>query len=285
MQILQYYWINVFTTQQDQGNPLPVVILNQALSTHAMQQIATMFNQSETIFIEAAQSDLPKLHIYTPMHELPFAGHPIIGALEVLNIIREQKPLTSVLCKSGIVHASYDAENKIYWIKAPTIPSQRKSALDISLTAKMLGITKAQILHEPIWINSGSEQLLVQINDPQAIDAITVDLGLFEQYATLYPGRSMIYLWAKSPDGIYARYLYLNHGALREDSGTGSAAANLGGWHLLQGQTNLEYKIQQGTYLGQESILYLKVTSHQEIWIGGQNRLLGKGELHWQDGV
>lgn len=283
MQTINYYWINVFTTQQDQGNPLPVIILEKSLSAQSMQQIATMFNQSETIFIEDAHSDLPKLHIYTPAHELPFAGHPIIGALEILNKINSGKLTSQISCKAGIVAANLDINKNIYWIKAPALPSSKESQLDLTLTSQMLGIEESQILHAPIWINSGSEQLLVQIQDPKTIDSVNIDLALFEQYATLYPGRTMIYLWAKSPTGIYARYLYLNHGALREDSGTGSAAANLGGWHQFQGESNVEYQIQQGTHLGQESILYLKVTPNQEIWIGGQNRFIGEGELYWED--
>lgn len=282
MQTLSYYWINVFTTQQDRGNPLPVVILESPLSKQSMQHIATLFNQSETIFIEDAQSDLPKLHIYTPIHELPFAGHPIIGALEILHTIRNQKIVDQVQCKAGIVKTDFNPDQKIYWLKAPATPTQRKSTLDLSLTSQMLGLAKEQILHEPVWMNVGNEQLMVQIKDPSAIDDINIDFNLFKEHATLISERSIIYLWAKQPTGIYARFLSLSHGALREDSGTGSAAANLGGWHLLQDQTNLEYRIQQGTHMKRESILHLRLKD-DEIWIGGQNHFIGKGELFWED--
>ena len=282
MTALTYFWINVFTDTQNQGNPLPVVVLDSALSTQSMQQIATMFNQSETVFIENPQSDTPTLYIYTPMHELPFAGHPIIGALEILQNIRQDKELPNILCKSGFVQTDFDANPQTFWIQAPAIPTQRGSQLDISLTSKMLNIPETEILHDPIWVNAGSEQLIVQLHTPKAIDQINIDLPIFEKYATLYPGRSMIYLWAKQPAGIYARYLYLNHGQIREDSGTGSAAANLGALMMAQGVTDLETTIQQGTFMGQESILALKVKD-QTIWIGGQNHFLGKGQLLWQD--
>lgn len=281
MQTLPFYWINVFTNLQNRGNPLPVIILEQSLSADSMQKITTMFNQSETIFIENAQSECPKLHIYTPVQELPFAGHPIIGALEILTLIRKN-PVSQVQCKAGIVHTDYDADTNIYWLKAPATPTKRASDLTIELTAKMLGIASEQVLNPPTWMNVGNEQLLVQIKDPATIDEIALNLPLFEQYAALNPDRCIIYLWAQQQNGIYARFLSLNKGILREDSGTGSAAANLGGWLLLQGKTNLEYRIQQGTLMQRESILYLKLQD-QEIWIGGENHLLGKGELNWQD--
>lgn len=282
MQTLNYYWINVFTTQQDRGNPLPVVILESPLSEKSMQQIATLFNQSETIFIEDSQSDLPKFHIYTPIHELPFAGHPIIGALEILHQIRPQKVVTQVQCKAGIVKADFNSDQKIYWLKAPATPTERPSSLNIALTSQMLGLPEEQILQAPTWMNVGNEQLMVQIKDPSAIDAINIDFELFEEHASLHSGRSIIYLWAKQPSGIYARFLSLSKGALREDSGTGSAAANLGGWHLRHQQTDLEYRIQQGTLMQRESILHLRLQD-DEIWIGGQNHFMGKGELLWED--
>ncbi|MGL4675156.1 MAG: PhzF family phenazine biosynthesis protein, partial [Wohlfahrtiimonas sp.] len=65
MRSLTYYWVNVFTTEQDKGNPLPVFILKKALPKTSMQQIATMMNQSETVFIENMNGEIPKLHIYT----------------------------------------------------------------------------------------------------------------------------------------------------------------------------------------------------------------------------
>lgn len=283
MQNLTYYWVNVFTTKQDQGTPLPVVILDHPLSTQSMQSIAKMFNQAETIFIEQLDSDKPLLHIYTPMQQLPFAGHPIIGALAILQKLRKNTQLTAVRCQSGIVETEIDHDTGIYWIKAPISPTQRASALDIATTSQMLGISPEAILHAPIWMNAGSEQLIVQLKDSATIDSVKIDLPLFEQYATLYPGRSMIYLWSKEDQHIYARYFYLKNGALGEDSGTGSAAANLGGYQLLKQHKNFQWKIQQGTLLQQESILYLKVQEDHSIWIGGENRYMGQGILEWQD--
>jgi predicted PhzF superfamily epimerase YddE/YHI9 len=77
--------------------------------------------------------------------------------------------------------------------------------------------------------------------------------------------------------------MYFKNGALSEDSGTGSACSNLGGLQVLEGNNDFEWTIRQGCLLGRENILFLKVTANQEIWIGGQNRFMGKGELLWAD--
>lgn len=283
MQSLTYYWINVFTSEQDKGNPLPVFVLKKALSKTAMQQIATMMNQSETVFIENLNRDLPKLHIYTPMQELPFAGHPIIGALQIIKMLKNSSCTKQIETLAGIVDIKIDQNKQIYWIKAPVAPKERASTLDIPLTSQMLNIPEAQILSEPKWLNTGSEQLLVEVKDQETVDSIKINLDLFEKHATLYAGRTMIYVWARDNDEVYVRYMYFKNGALGEDSGTGSACSNLGGLQILEGNNDFEWTIRQGCLLGRENILFLKVTANQEIWIGGQNRFMGKGELLWAD--
>ena len=51
-----------------------------------MQNIAREFNLSETVFIVPPRDSraLRRLRIFTPTRELPFAGHPTIGAVHVL---------------------------------------------------------------------------------------------------------------------------------------------------------------------------------------------------------
>lgn len=283
MRRLTYYWINVFTTEQDKGNTLPVFILKKTLSKESMQQIATMMNQSETIFIENTCGEIPQLHIFTPMQELPFAGHPIIGALQIIQQLNTAFEIKQVETVAGIVNIEIDLQKQTYWIKAPIAPTQRESSLDIATTAKMLNLAENQINGKPIWINTGSEQLIAELKDQNAVDSIKIDLDLFEKHATLRPGRTIIYLWAKQDTNIYARYLYLHNGALCEDSGTGSACSNLGGYQVLEGNAGFEWHIRQGCLLGSECNLFLDVTPSQEIWIGGQNRFMGTGELFWSD--
>lgn len=283
MQSLIYYWINVFTTEQDKGNPLPVFILKKSLSKLAMQQIAEMMNQSETVFIEKINSECPQLHIYTPMQELPFAGHPIIGALQIIQQLNPTSYPCQIETLAGIVNVQINPYQQIFWIKAPIAPTQRASTLDIPLTSQMLNIVEADVLSKPTWLNTGSEQLIVELKDANTVDSVNIDINLFTKHATLYPGRTMIYLWSRVDNQVYSRYLYLKNGALHEDSGTGSACSNLGGLQVLLGNKDIEWKIRQGVSLGRENVLHLKITSNEEIWIGGHNRFMGKGELLWTD--
>ncbi len=286
---LPFHWVNVFTTQQDRGNPLPVFLMdspsegdpNKVLSKASMQAIALMMNQSETVFIENSMSEVPYLHIYTPMQELPFAGHPIIGALGGLNRLGNDV-VQSVETLAGNVAIKMDNAG-VYWLKTPKSPTMRESSLDIATTAEMLNLPTSMIKHAPVWVNSGSEQLLVELESIEALNNIEINLERFAKHATLYAGRTMLYLWTRHEGEIEARYLYLKNGALGEDSGTGSACANLGGYQLLMGNSDLDWTIQQARMIEKDCTLYLRVTNDHEIWIGGANRWLGSGELNWEE--
>src|SRR4051794_2646215 len=82
----RYFTLDVFTTQRFAGNPLAVVLEPAGLDTAAMQAIAREFNLPETVF--ASPPEQPRhrarLRIFTPARELPFAGHPTVGAAVLL---------------------------------------------------------------------------------------------------------------------------------------------------------------------------------------------------------
>src|SRR5690606_21537763 len=73
---------DVFCEEPLSGNPLAVVFDAEGLDTARMQAIAAEFNLSETVFVlpPAEQGHAAALRIFTPGAELPFAGHPTVGA-------------------------------------------------------------------------------------------------------------------------------------------------------------------------------------------------------------
>src|SRR6185369_6785055 len=74
--------LRVFTDQDGSfGNPLGVVDASQAEPSQR-QRIATELGYSETVFIDVPEPGASTAHarIYTPVTELPFAGHPTVGA-------------------------------------------------------------------------------------------------------------------------------------------------------------------------------------------------------------
>ena len=75
------YQVDVFTAEPYRGNPVAVVLDGAGLSTEEMQRFAHWMNLSETTFVlppSDAGADY-QVRIFTPVAELPFAGHPTLG--------------------------------------------------------------------------------------------------------------------------------------------------------------------------------------------------------------
>jgi trans-2,3-dihydro-3-hydroxyanthranilate isomerase len=82
----QFYQLDVFTDTAFCGNPLAVFPDGTGISSELMQQIAREMNLSETVFVLPSDKaeTLRRLRIFTPTKELPIAGHPVVGAWNLL---------------------------------------------------------------------------------------------------------------------------------------------------------------------------------------------------------
>ena len=102
-----FHTADVFTDCLHGGNPLAVLPDARGLTDRQMLAIAREFNYSETVFVFPPESKkhTRRIRIYTPVAELPFAGHPTVGCAFVLASIGEI-PLTGdetrVIFEEGI---------------------------------------------------------------------------------------------------------------------------------------------------------------------------------------
>src|ERR1044072_8738726 len=80
---LQY---DVFTDRKFCGNPLAVFPEAEGITDEQMIEVAREMNLAETVFVLKSESDevLRRLRIFTPVREIPFAGHPIVGTWTAL---------------------------------------------------------------------------------------------------------------------------------------------------------------------------------------------------------
>jgi predicted PhzF superfamily epimerase YddE/YHI9 len=102
--------LRVFTDSAGNfGNPLGVVDAS-TVDTRWHQRIATQLGYSETVFVDlpSAGSTSARARIYTPLTELPFAGHPTVGASWWLRA--RGTPVRTLQVPAGIVQVSYDDE-------------------------------------------------------------------------------------------------------------------------------------------------------------------------------
>jgi len=100
--------LRVFTDEDGNfGNPLGVVDASQAAPAER-QRIAAQLGYSETIFIDVPNPGSTTAHarIYTPATELPFAGHPTVGASWWLR--DRGTPVKTLQVPAGLVQVTYE---------------------------------------------------------------------------------------------------------------------------------------------------------------------------------
>jgi len=276
--LLNYRIVNVFTVGDDpfSGNPLCVFEDGTGLSDQHMQDLARQLNLSETTFITSAQTEVTaNVRIFTPNYEMPFAGHPTLGTAYVARELSSAQDEILLRMPAGDIPVRVAGDVWTLRAKPPTTSRVEVSRQDLSA---MIGLTADCLAAEPLWVDTGTVQLIVPLRSAQDVRAASADPRLLARFATTPAGESLVYLWAPTgPDTIEARLFFSQNSAVIEDPATGSACANLGGWFLANGERGLRRRIHQGRAVGRPSVLDLAVEPDGAILVSGTLREMGRG--------
>lgn len=166
--------VDVFTATAGLGNPLAVVLDARGLSQASMQHLARWTNLSETAFVlpaDKAQADYA-LRIFTPGGELPFAGHPTLGACHAWLAAGGQprNPARIVQqCALGLIPIQRSAG-----LLAFAAPPCQRSAVPPALlaqTLQALGLQPGQVLRAQ-WLHNGPAWLALQLDSARTVLAL-----------------------------------------------------------------------------------------------------------------
>lgn len=273
--------LNVFADSTFGGNPLAVIEDGRGLGDAEMQALALQFNLSETTFVFPSESATARVRIFTPSFEMPFAGHPTLGTAHVVRDLQNSGDAVRLEMHAGIIPVSATGDR---WQLAANAPKRRPASADISQIAAALGLAADDIAAPPLWVDTGSEQLVIPLRSVEAVRRAVPDNALMQVHC--HNGqRAMAYLWARSgPDEAEVRFFFPKNGAIAEDPGTGSACANLGGFLLAAGEPPpLRWTLRQGAQTGRPCTLNLEVDAAGNIRVGGRVIELGRGELQLPD--
>jgi len=274
-----YRIVNVFTSGRAalSGNPLCVFEKAQAFDTPRMQALALQFNLSETTFILPSDRATARVRVFTPAYEMPFAGHPTLGTAHVCRALGLAGDRLTLEMQAGIIPVRADGDR---WTLTAHTPTWREVAEPRLTLAAMLGLEEQDIGERPLWVNAGSEQLIVPLTSEAAVRHVRVRMELLAQFASV-SGRSMAYVFAPVGAGLLARFFFPKGSSVLEDPATGSAAANLGGWCVAMGrQLPCELEISQGEYTGRSAALRLRVDAERQVHVSGEVIELGRGTVN-----
>jgi trans-2,3-dihydro-3-hydroxyanthranilate isomerase len=293
--------LDVFTDSAFGGNPLAVLPDARGLSARQMQAVAREFNYSETTFVlpPEDENNTRKVRIFTPLSELPFAGHPNVGtavALARLGTIGEVVAGQRILFEEGAGLVSLtlggnggdiDAAEFV----APIINCFEEE-VPVAEAAEALGVSPDRIVtthHPPRVVACGVRFLYVELRDLEALAAseaapmpvtrISVARGLDGVFPYVRCDRS------SNGADVRARMYAPVHGVM-EDPATGSANAGLA--NLLAsldgaGDATLRWSVAQGIEMRRPSRLHLTAERRSgrvvEVRVAGSAVVVCRGRI------
>ncbi|MFZ6862634.1 PhzF family phenazine biosynthesis protein [Undibacterium sp. Ji67W] len=278
---------NVFAESTFGGNPLCVFEHADGLTDAEMQALALQFNLSETCFILPSDKATARMRIFTPDAEMAFAGHPSVGTAHLVHELYKTPGQLTLECKAGLVLLQLHED--VWTFAAPQAPQISACQTDSAEIARILGLDVKDFSSQPLWVNTGSDQVLVPLVNEEALLRAKMNSALLDGWPESSVGRKTVYLFTFDKTQrtdtnriqVKARYFFARRGGgIGEDPATGSACANLGGWWIAQKcHLPASLQISQGGQMQRPSHLYLDILDDMTINVGGKVREIGRGVI------
>lgn len=293
----RFITLDVFTRRRFAGNPLGMVFDSEGLDTEAMQTIAREIGHPETVFMLPPQDSRHKaaMRIFTPASELPFAGHPTVGAAVGLarasgggrqNLVIEEQ-VGPVSC----IAEMHDADSGHAEFTLPRLPERAGDLPDAAAMATALSLNAADIdarAYPPSRWSAGVAFSMVPVRSLDAAARAKPDPTLFDKVFA-FGGHAMVYVicaeTANAAHQVHARMFAPSRG-IAEDPATGSAAAAFAGLyatHKRLGNGTHKLTIEQGYEMGRPSEIGLTLRIDggelREASIGGDAVVVSEGVI------
>lgn len=290
MTVYRYLQLDVFAPRPGTGNPLGVVFDADGLCATQMQALAAWLNLSETVFFvrpTAAGADY-HIRIFTPGSELPFAGHPSVGAAWAAVTTGRVQPRDGALvqqCAAGLlpVRISGPAEALHIQLASPTprpLPATAEG-MPAALQARLAAGQAPEL-----WDN-GPRWWLLPLHDAAAVRTLAPDMAALRDWSNASDATGVAVFAAEAGAGtdlVVRAFCPGDAVNVPEDPVTGSANASIGAWlrqrNALPGVDG-RYVASQGREVGRDGQVQVQVDAQGTVWIGGQVQSVIDGHVRW----
>lgn len=298
--ILSYHLLDVFTDRRFSGNPLAVVEAADGLDAATMLAIAREFNLSETVFLLAPRDPVmsARIRIFTPARELPFAGHPTIGAAALLAETRAGDALARnglvVALESGVGEVRCDVlrgRNGVTYAELayPGLPHPGEGAPPKAALAEALSLAPADIgfdAHFPCRFAAGPAFLFVPLASRAALDRARRRPEAFAAVMGEAVGAWLYTRETVDPAAAIHARLFAHGLGFEEDPATGSAAVAFAAVaQAFERPDDGEHElfIEQGYAMGRPARITLRLWIESgalaQVAVGGQVVRVAEGKL------
>ena len=283
--------VDVFAEAKLEGNQLAVVVDKEGWSSEQMQKFTREMNFSESTFITG--SDLEKrvfkVRIFTPVGELPFAGHPTLGTayVAVKELIKKDVPDLTLDMKAGLIPVTFQkgSDGKpLLWMKQlnPEFGAIHKA----EVIAPMFGLKASDIdTRFPIQeVSTGVWFYLIPLKTREALKKIKLNSEAFKAYSTNNKSKWPL-LFCPEPEakGNHLKARMVTDWT--EDPATGSANGCLAGYlvkYRYFETQKIDIRVEQGAEINRPSILYLRAEEAKngiDVRVGGKVAMVARGEV------
>ena len=291
MMVLRYLQMDVFAARPGMGNALGAVIDGERFDPAQMQAFAAWTNLSETIFLlppTQAGADY-RVRIFTPCSELPFAGHPSVGAAWAALHAGLVAPDRSALvqeCAAGLLPVRIDTTHgdRRPEIRAPRARCEGQRALAPAFVDAAVRGMRIGGLEPALW-NNGPKWWVVALEDAAAVRGMQPDLPAIAALTVATGAVGLAVHAPESADGhdVVVR-AFCPADNIPEDPVTGSVQACIGAQLAAHGRlphADGRYVGSQGRELGRDGRVHVRVDADGEVWIGGQVQSVIEGTVAW----
>ncbi|NNG39408.1 PhzF family phenazine biosynthesis protein [Flexivirga sp. ID2601S] len=273
----RYVTVDCFTKTRLHGNPVAVFDDADGMSPGLMQRVAREMNLSETTFVtRRPQRGEFSVRIFTPVNELAFAGHPLLGTALALAAEAEGGEL-GLHTQMGRVPVRLSDDDSCARMTQPTPTVKTFDRSEDLLVA--LGVREATM---PLEIyHNGPRHVLVGLASIAELASLRPDhraLGAFEDMA--------VNCFAGSGTQWRNRMFSPAYGVV-EDAATGSAAGPIAIHLARHGAATLgtPLRITQGVEMGRPSDMYACVSQDHDggaraVQVWGHGILCAEGRMH-----
>jgi trans-2,3-dihydro-3-hydroxyanthranilate isomerase len=280
---------DVFADRPFTGNPLAVFLDAESIEDETMLALACEFGWSEITFVVRHGSDQPpRVRIWTPDRELPFAGHPTVGTAVVLASSGLIPTGWSVLelgigpIAVEVTEAGPEGGRATMTQRGPTFGAVVE---DRSGLARSVGLQESDLSPNlPAQaVSTGLTHFLVPVRSLDALARAHGVEGLLPETAATV-GAQWAYLFCVDTPGSSAAARARLLGVGREDAATGSAAGPLGAYLVHYGLHRAgAMDVEQGIEMGRPSRIQVEVPVESgdigPVRVTGEVRIWGRGSL------
>jgi PhzF family phenazine biosynthesis protein len=271
--------IDVFGSGALLGNPLAVVHDAQGLTSEEMLAITRWMNLSETAFLLPATNDVAdyRVRIFTLAGELPFAGHPTLGACHAWLSAGGSPRGDVIVQECGIGRVQLKRGERLCFAAPPLI---RSGPVDVSYmdgVAAVLGISLDAVVATE-WVDNGPGWVGVLLEDDEAVLSLRPDIGRHEGDDPLFIGVVGPHPHGGDVDFEVRAFFSDDKGQLIEDPVTGSLNASLAQWMIGSGSAPVSYVAAQGTAIGRAGRIHL-AQDETGTWVGGSTVTIVSGRI------